>query len=208
MILAEWITVHNAGIFLESYVVTPDGVQEIVMVNHIVLTRSLQLLLDQTAAEPNSDVRIVIVSSDVQRIVSGTPRFRNLDDLNTEYKDVLFPAFARYCMTKFANTLYASELQRRLTATGSRITVMSLHPGGVCTYFNQPSIPYYQFILKPIMFLLFPHPDKGAYNSVFAAASEEVAKEREKFRGAYLKPVGKVSKLTKMARDEGLQKNF
>jgi len=111
-------------------------------------------------------------------------------------------------MTKLANTLYASELQRRLTAAGSRITVMSLHPGGVYTYFNQPSIPYYQFILKPTMFLLFSHPDKGAYNSAFAAASDEVTKEREKFRGAYLKPVGKVSKPTKMARDEGLAKEF
>jgi len=71
------------------------------VISHIVLTRSLQPLLDQTAAEPNSDVRIVIVSSDVQRIVSGTPRFRNLDDINTEYKDALFPAFARYCMLYF-----------------------------------------------------------------------------------------------------------
>jgi len=87
-------------------------------------------------------------------------------------------------MTKLADTLYASELQRRLTAIGSRIIVISLHPGGVYTYFNRPSIPYYHFIFKPIIFLFFSHPDKGAYNSVFAAASEDVIKEREKYRSA------------------------
>jgi len=111
-------------------------------------------------------------------------------------------------MTKLANTLYASELQRRLTAIGSRIIVISLHPGGVYTYFNRPSIPYYHFIFKPIIFLLFSHPDKGAYNSVFAAASEDVIKEREKYRGAYLTPVGRVSKPTKMARDDELAKEL
>jgi hypothetical protein len=111
-------------------------------------------------------------------------------------------------MTKLANTLYASELQRRLTAIGSRIIVISLHPGGVYTYFNRPSIPYCHFIFKPIISLFFSHPDKGAYNSVFAAASEDVIKEREKYRGAYLMPVGRVSKPTKVARDEELAKEL
>jgi hypothetical protein len=86
---------------------------------------------------------------------------------------------------------------------------MPIHPGAVYTsYFNNPSTPYYQHIFKPIVYLFFSHQDKGAYTSVFAAASEEVAKDRERYRGAYLTPVGKVSKLPAVAADEALAKEL
>ncbi|KAG1724482.1 NAD(P)-binding protein [Suillus lakei] len=203
------VLIHNAAVLLENYAMTPDGVQEIVMVNvisHIVLTRTLQPLLDQTAAEPNSDVRIVVVASDGHRWVSGEPHFRNLDDLNVELKSSLSPSFARYCMSKLMNIVYASELQRHLTAVGSPITVIALHPGLVNTFSDKSSLP--NFIIKPIVFLFFLHPDQGAYNSVFAAASEEVAKQREKYKGVYLMPVGKITEPTKIAKDEGLAKEL
>ncbi|KAG0702662.1 NAD(P)-binding protein [Suillus ampliporus] len=206
------ILIHNAAILIEDYAMTLDGVQEIMMVNvisHIVLTRTLQPLLDQTAAEPNSDVRIVVVSSDGYRSVSEQPRFRNLEDFNVEFKNALFPTFARYCMTKLANILYACELQRRLTAVGSPIIVISLHPGTVNTTFSdRPLFSNFKFILKPLLFLFFSHPDNGAHNSVFAAASEEVTKQREKYMGSYLMPVGRVLELTKMAKDEELAKEL
>ncbi|KAG2104982.1 hypothetical protein BD769DRAFT_1695732 [Suillus cothurnatus] len=97
------VLIHNAAILLESYAMTPDGIQEIVMVNvisHIVLTRSLQPLLDQTATEPNSDVRIVVVGSEAHKFVSGDPHFRNLDDLNKELKSSLSPTFAHLYLTR------------------------------------------------------------------------------------------------------------
>ncbi|KAG2095897.1 uncharacterized protein F5147DRAFT_840085 [Suillus discolor] len=196
---------------IENYAMTPDGVQEIVMVNvisHVVLTRTLQPLLDKTAAEPNSDVRIVVVASDGYRFVSGEHRFRNLDDLNNELKSSLAPSFARYFMSKLMNILYASELQRHLTAVGSPITVIAIHPGTVDTIRPKPAVSYLQFILKPIVPLFFVRPDQGAYTSVFAAASEDVAKQREKYKGMYLRPVGKITKPTKVATDEGLAKEL
>lgn len=205
------VLIHNAAVLLENYTITPDGVQEIVMVNvisHIVLTRTLQPLLDQTAAEPNSDVRIVIVASDAHRFVSGEPHFRNLEDLNKELKSSLAPIFARYCMSKLMNMLYAFELQRHLTAIGSPITVIAVHPGAVNTFSDKPPLSNFKFILKPIISLFFSHPDQGAYTSAFAAASEEVAKQREKYKGAYLTPVAKISEPTKVAQDEGLAKEL
>lgn len=207
------VLIHNAAVLLENYAMTPDGVQEIVMVNvisHIVLTRTLQPLLDQTAAEPNSDVRIVVVASDAHRFVSGEPHFRNLDDLNKELKSSLSPTFARYCISKLMNILYASELQRRLTAIGSPITVIALHPGAVNTFSDKPplNLKFIAFLAKPIVSLFFSQPDQGAYTSAFAAASEEVAKQREKYKGAYLTPVAKLSEPTKVAKDEGLAKEL
>ncbi|KAG2072122.1 NAD(P)-binding protein [Suillus decipiens] len=205
------VLIHNAAMLIEDYTITPDGVQEIVMVNvisHIVLTRTLQPLLDQTAAEPNSDVRIVVIASNGHRFVSGEPRFRNLDDLNNEFKSSLFPSFARYCLSKLMNILYASELQRHLTAVGSPIAVIAVHPGAVNTFSHKPPLLNLQFIVKPIVSLFFVNQDQGAYNSAFAAGSEEVAKHREKYKGKYITPVGKLREPTKEASNEGLAKEL
>lgn len=205
------VLIHNAAVMIESYAMTPDGVQEIVMVNvisHAVLTRTLQPLLDQTAAEPNSDVRIVVLASEAHRFAPGETRFRNLDDLNNELKSSLSPSFARYGVSKLMNMLYAFELQRHLTAVGSPITVIAIHPGAVNTFTHKPPLSHIQFIVKPIVSLFFLQPDQGAYNSAFAAASEEVANQREKYKGMYLTPVGKIAEPTKVATDEGLAKEL
>ncbi|KAG2030211.1 hypothetical protein BDR03DRAFT_974815 [Suillus americanus] len=178
------------------------------VISHIVLTRALQPLLDQTAAEPNSDVRIVIVASVAHRFASGETHFRNLGDLNNELKSSLSPTFARYCVSKLMNMLYAFELQRHLTAVGSPITVITLHPGVVDTFSEKRPPSNFEFIVKPIVSLFLLRPDQGAYTSAFAAASEEVVKQREKYRGAYLTPVGKLTEPTKLAKDEGLAKEL
>jgi len=43
---------------------------------------------------------------------------------------------------------------------------------------------------------------------VFAAASEEVGKQRDKYKGVYLVPMGKITKPTDVARDEELAKEL
>jgi hypothetical protein len=111
-------------------------------------------------------------------------------------------------MSKLMNMLYAFELQRHLTAIGSPITVIALHPGAVNTFSEKWPLSKFEFIVKPIVSLFFLHPDKGAYNSAFAAASEEVAKQREKYKGAYLTPVTKLTEPTRVAKDEGLAKEL
>jgi len=46
-------------------------------------------------------------------------------------------------------------------------------------------------------------PIHGSYNSVFAAASKQVATNRDRYKGAYLQahPVGEIGKLGKAVRD-------
>lgn len=44
-------------------------------------------------------------------------------------------------------------------------------------------------------------PFQGAFTSLFAATSAEVAAAREKYKGKYLVPFGKVEITTKAARD-------
>ncbi|KAF9223134.1 NAD(P)-binding protein [Gyrodon lividus] len=205
------VLIHNAAILVEGYKISPDGVQEIMIVNAIspfVLTRELLPVLKQTAAEPNADVRIVVVSSAGHELVPGEPRFRNFDDINNEYKNALVPSFARYCYTKLANILYASELQRRLDAEGSPITVISLHPGSVNTFSRKPQLKKFSWLVDILVYPFFVHPDVGGYTSVIAAASPEVAQNRDMYKGAYLVPIGKIKNPTDTARDEGIAKEL
>ncbi|KAH7930284.1 NAD(P)-binding protein [Leucogyrophana mollusca] len=180
------------------------------VVSPFVLTRSLLPLLKQTAAEPNSDVRIVVVSSDGHTTVKGNPHFRDLDDLNDECKDAYIPGFARYCRSKLANVLYARELQKRLASEGVDITVISLHPGTVKTAFaERPPYVRYKRILDILVYpLFFTSPDIGAHSSTFAAGSETVRKDREKYKGVYLTPSCKIQKLSKVAMDDTLAKEL
>ncbi|KAF8837408.1 hypothetical protein BDN67DRAFT_973061 [Paxillus ammoniavirescens] len=177
-------------------------------ISPFVLTRELLPVLKQTAAEPGSDVRVVVVSSAGHALVSGKPRFRNIDDINNEYSSAFVPSFARYCCSKLANILYASELQRRLDAEASPITVISLHPGAVNTFSRKPQLQKISWLVDILVYPCFVHPDVGGYTSAIAAASPEVAQNRDKYRGGYLVPVGKLQKPSEMARDEGLAKEL
>jgi hypothetical protein len=107
-----------------------------------------------------------------------------------------------------ANILYACELQRRLDTEASPITVISLHPGAVNTFSRKPQLQKISWLVDILVYPFFVHPDVGGYTSAIAAASPDVAQNRDKYKGAYLVPVGKLQKPTEMARDEGLAKEL
>jgi len=48
-------------------------------------------------------------------------------------------------------------------------------------------------------------PDKGAYNSCFAAASPLVRKSVDQYKGAYLMPVGRIVEPAANGKDVGMQ---
>ncbi|KAH7915543.1 hypothetical protein BJ138DRAFT_1141561 [Hygrophoropsis aurantiaca] len=200
------VLVHNAAMLVDKYRINDDGVQDVMTVNLIspfVLTRSLRPVLERTASEPDSDVRIVVVASDAHKLLYGIkPSFKDLDGLNNECKKSWVPSFARYGLSKLTNILYAKELQRRFISEGQNITVISLHPGAVNTFSDRPELASWKWLVAPIVALFFVPRDVGAYTSAFAAASDEVKKDKQKYRGAYLTPVTKLDTESKMARDE------
>ncbi|KAL4063800.1 hypothetical protein J3A83DRAFT_4454256 [Scleroderma citrinum] len=179
---------------------TPDSLTptHFSLISPFVLTRELLPILKKTASHPDSDVRIIVVSSDGHKLVGGKPRFQTIEDLNHECKNAWLPGFARYCQSKLTNVLYTSELHRRLSSSAdpamSNITALSLHPGTVNTIPGRPEVA--RLHLSTFVFLIgYPIsvvPDIGAYNSVFAAASPIVKREKERFGGGYLVPVGRL----------------
>ncbi|EMD32268.1 hypothetical protein CERSUDRAFT_99659 [Gelatoporia subvermispora B] len=190
----------NAALTMAPYLKSVDGVQDVMMVNHFshfVLTRTLLLLLKTTAAEPSSDVRIVAVSSGAHSMVSNV-HFRNLDDVNKEYNDVMLPRMARYGLSKLANVLFIKELQRRLDAENSAIIALSIHPGGVDTEGAQKGLDGANIVLRGLFYALrivfFTDASKGSYTTVFAAAAPAVRANPDTYKGVYLVPVAKIAK--------------
>jgi NAD(P)-dependent dehydrogenase (short-subunit alcohol dehydrogenase family) len=55
----------------------------------------------------------------------------SLDDLNWERRT--YRPWSAYQQSKLANLLFTLELQRRLTAAGSAVRAVAVHPGYVAT---------------------------------------------------------------------------
>ncbi|EMD32270.1 hypothetical protein CERSUDRAFT_99662 [Gelatoporia subvermispora B] len=200
----------NAALMFAPYLKSVDGVQDVMMVNHIshfVLTRTLLPLLKTTATEPGSDVRIVAVSSAGHALVSNV-HFRNLDDINKEYSDAMIPKVARYGLSKLANVLFIKELQKRLNAENCPIIALSLHPGSVDTEGAQKGVNGANIVLRgfysAFRTVLFSDVSKGSYTAVFAAAAPAVRADPDAYMGAYLVPVAKIAKPSADARNAAL----
>ncbi|TCD67359.1 hypothetical protein EIP91_010207 [Steccherinum ochraceum] len=135
------VLVNNAGITSGIYSVGPDtlNIQRTMMVNHLspfIFTLMVLPLLKQTASEPNSDVRIVILSSSAVKNPTFKPgrlHFRDKEDFNDRHKDDLVPIRGRYASSKVANALFSVALTSRLEKEKVPILVAAVDPGFVYT---------------------------------------------------------------------------
>jgi NAD(P)-dependent dehydrogenase (short-subunit alcohol dehydrogenase family) len=122
------ILVNNAGIMAHPHGVSEDGYEIQFATNHMghaLLTRLLLPLMQRTASQPSSDVRIVNVSSAGHMMVTG-PGI-HFEKLKTSIDS--FNPMMLYGQTKLANILHARELARRYPD----ILSTSIHPGRVET---------------------------------------------------------------------------
>lgn len=190
------ILINNAAFLTGPYNTDQDGISEVVMINHIstfLFTQTLLPLMIETSKEPNSDVRLVNVASDAHLdgpAANPDIRFKSIEDFNGEYKDVFWPDAARYGVSKLMMVTYTTELQRRLSAKSIPITCISLQPGSVDTGWAWRT-PYPR-VAAVVFKLFFIKPDQGAYTSCFAAASPLVKADPDKYKGQYIRPVGRI----------------
>ncbi|KAL2756676.1 hypothetical protein ACRALDRAFT_1062378 [Sodiomyces alcalophilus JCM 7366] len=181
-------------------------------VGHFTFTNLLLPLLETTASDPTSDVRIVSVSSIVGNIflpASYEFAFTSPDALRHPvpyfpwtWRFVARHFFATdmvtYAMAKTAQVLFTRELQRRLDARGVRILALAPAPGTVYTRALQSSWPRW---MDAILRRLASTTDQGAANSLFAAASPEVRARADAFKGRYMDPVGRVMEVHPVERN-------
>lgn len=141
-----------------------------------------------------------------------------MPDLNfTHPSDFTYPGVApgvrnqlsRNAVSKSANILFASELQRRLDAENIPIISTSLSPGSTAT----EGLARISFgLLGPIWWLIKTvasgSPEKGAVPSLYLAAAEEVRERKGEFAGKFLETNLKVVVPSKLASDPKIARNL
>lgn len=152
------ILINNAGIMLVPEGRTADGFERQMGTNHLGHFALTNLLLRHITD------RIVTVSSNAHE------RGRlDLDDLNWQTRP--YRTSQAYSDSKLANLLFTFELQRRLTASGSHVRALAVHPGMVRT-----SLFGHRPLLAAIIGLLgrvvMQDPEHGARATLFAATQD------------------------------------
>jgi len=195
------VLINNAGLMGVPPGLTQDGYEAHFGSNHMgpaLLTKLLLPLMVKTSQEPNSDVRIVQLSSGgYQWSPAGGFLF---DQLKTPMEKL--SARARYGQSKLANIYFSKTLAKQYPG----IKCVSLHPGVVNTGIvanTRNSYWYFSWIIDMIVQLFFTDVSKGALGQLWAA----VGKSDEVKSGAYYEPLKKEVS-NKVLEDEELAKKL
>jgi retinol dehydrogenase-12 len=155
------VLLNNAGLVLHERLVTKDGFEAQLGINHLAPFLLTNLLLDTLKA--SGPARVVNVSSEAHRWAR-----LDFDDLQCERH---FSLMRSYGNSKLANILFTKALARRLQ--GTKVTTNCLHPGVVRTGFGHNTQGMMNFIVNYFA-LFFVSAEKGARTSIYLASSPEV----------------------------------
>lgn len=153
------ILVNNAGIMMVPQAKTVDGFESQIGTNHLGAFALTNLLL------PKITDRVIAVASVAHR--AGKI---NLRDLNYERRG--YTRAGAYGASKLANLLFTKELQRRLTAAGSSVRALTVHPGVAATELQSHSgNPLFEIALKTGN-LFAQNAAHGALPALYAASQD------------------------------------
>ena len=174
------LLINNAGIMACPLTRVGPGWEQQFGVNHLghfALAQALMPLLEKTASEPGSDVRVVALASTGHKI--GGIRW---DDPHWESGE--YDKWQAYGQAKTANALFAVGMNARLAAHGGR--AFSVHPGGIATPL-QRHLDVEEMValgwmkedgtLSDMAAAAFKSPTQGASTTLWAATSP-VLKDR------------------------------
>ncbi|XP_076463726.1 retinol dehydrogenase 13-like [Babylonia areolata] len=160
------ILINNAGIMFCPKMLTEDGFEMQLGVNHLGHFLLTMLLLDKVKASAPS--RIINLSSKAHEM--GRIDF---EDLNSEKS---YSAYRAYSQAKLANVLFTRALAERLRDTG--VTVNAVHPGAVDTelprHLALGRSTLARTLLRPFTWVLLKTPVQGAQTSLHCALSAQL----------------------------------
>jgi NAD(P)-dependent dehydrogenase (short-subunit alcohol dehydrogenase family) len=170
------VLVNNAGVMMPPRSLTKQGFESQFGGNHLGHFALTGLLLDRLRA--GSAARVVTVSSTLHR--RGSIHF---DDLTGERR---YTPTGYYSQSKFANVLFALELDRRLRAGGVPIVSVLAHPGYAATNLQSTGpTGIVKQLLKLGNRLMAQSMDMGALPQLYAATAASVES------GQFLGPDGR-----------------
>jgi len=155
------VLVNNAGNFYCERLLSSDGIEMTLAVNHLAPFLLTMLLLDLLKA--SAPARIVNVASSSHKLIKSV-------DLENLQGETNYDGFTAYSLSKLGNVLFTQSLADKLNGTG--VTVNALHPGVVNTNLLRKS-----YDLNGISV------EEGAQTSVYLVSSPEV----EGLSGKYFK---------------------
>jgi NAD(P)-dependent dehydrogenase (short-subunit alcohol dehydrogenase family) len=165
------VLINNAGIMMVPAGVTIDGFELQFGTNHLGHFALTNLLL------PHVTDRVVTLSSSLHR--SGSV---DLADLNWQRRP--YSATGAYSQSKLANLLFTLELQRRLTAAGSRVRALAAHPGWAATNLQGRTGNWMADRAAALGNRIFAQSDERGVLPTLAAATQDLP------GGSYLGPDG------------------
>lgn len=171
--------INNAGVMQTPNIRTKEGFELQLATNHLGHFRLNARLLSHLEACAGRIVPVSSIAHKYGRI--------DLTDLNSERS---YDPNAAYFQSKLANLMYAFELQRRLTARGSRVTVIPCHPGYSATNLQSAGVGMeggsrlLRWMYPLTNRLVAQSATHGAYPLVLAAASPSAEP------GVYYGPTG------------------
>ncbi|TLD07673.1 hypothetical protein PgNI_10627 [Pyricularia grisea] len=188
------ILIHNAAHEgREPSNMADSGVQITMQTNHLAvfaMTQELQPMLRTAAAEKDSDVRIVNVSSNAPSLTHSDewrPDFSDPHGGDIRYPagqaDGFLAAMKRYSVSKMAMNLLTAELQARYDREGVPIMVISVCPGAVWTPGTRRVLPWY---LLPVSYVNSCSEIEGPKAVLFAAVANEVREQEMYFKGQFI----------------------
>jgi NAD(P)-dependent dehydrogenase (short-subunit alcohol dehydrogenase family) len=164
------ILINNAGIMLVPEGRTVDGFELHIGTNHIGHFALTNLLL------PHITNRVVTVSSHLH--AAGR---LDLEDLSWQRRP--YRPGQAYSDSKLANMLFTFDLQRRLTAAGSSVRAVAVHPGMTRTNLFAHASGVQATLINGLGRLVLQDPEHGARSTLFAATQDIPG-------GSYVEPGG------------------
>lgn len=154
------VLINNAGIMAVPLSRTVDGFESQIGTNHLGHFALTNLLL------PKISDRVVTVSS-LMHLFGHI----SLKDLN--WKSRPYSAWLAYGQSKLANLMFTSELQRRLTASGSAVRALAAHPGYSATNLQgQTGNKFGERMMATANRLFATDASFGARQTLFAASQD------------------------------------
>ncbi len=160
------ILINNVGAMYAQRLVTADGYEMMLALNHLSPFLLTHLLLDvlKTTAAAAGEARIINVSSEAHRFVSTL----DLDDIQHEKRFTL----GVYNETKLMNLLFTYELAERLR--GTKVMTNALHPGLVRSRFGKNNnfvVAAYWTLFQAVAGISV---EAGAQTTLYLASSAEI----------------------------------